>query len=272
MSKYNSGFTLVEILIYTGIFAIISSLLTGILVTFTRIDASQNATAEVGSQANFVLSQIRRLTAASSAFEVRDIAGQKELWLYSRGYTTNPTKISLVVISPTEKYISLSEAGGPATPLTTSRVLADSLSFAKYGNPPGPDVVSVDMSLSYNAGSPAESHTRNFRTAIARVSAATFDTDLVPGTPSADVGLAGSRWDMGYFSGGLGIGGASDPIAPIKLEIDGGLRLNTVTAKPACGAGMRGAFWATQGASGVKDNVEVCAKDAANAYGWRTIY
>lgn len=267
MSSKRRGFTLIEILIYTGIFAIISSLLVGILVTFSRIDAAQNATAEVANQANFILSQIRRLTASASAFEVKDVAGQKELWLYPKNYTTAPTKISLA-----GGAITLSELGAPAAPLTTSRVVVDSLSFTGYSNPPGADVVAVDMVLSYNAGSPAESHTRTFRTAIARVSAATFDTDLVPGSGTADVGLSGSRWDSGYFSGGVGIGGSSDPLAPVRLEIDGGLRLNTVAAKPACGAGTRGTFWASQGGVGTKDSVEVCAKDAGNAYGWRAIY
>lgn len=264
---HKQGFTLVEILIYTGIFAIISTLLVSILVTFSRIDATQNATAEVANQANFVLSQIRRLTAASSAFEVRDVSGQKELWLYPKNYTTAPTKIYF-----SGGAVTLSELGAPAAPLTTSRVVVDSLVFTKYGNPPGPDVVGVDMAISYNTGNPAESHTRNFRTAIARVSAATFDDSLVPGSGTTNVGLTGSRWQKGFFSGGVGIGGSSDPIAPVRLEIDGGLRLNTVAAKPACGAGTRGTFWASQGGVGVKDSVEICAKDAADAYGWRTIY
>lgn len=267
--KTNSekAFTLIEILIYTGIFAIISSLLVGMLVIFSRIDATQNATAEVANQANFVLSQIRRLTAASSAFEVRDVAGQTELWLYLKNYTTNPSKISL-----SGGAMTLSEAGGPATPLTTSRVVVDSLVFEKFANPPGPDVVSVNMVISYNAGSPAESHSRNFRTAIARVSAATFDSDIVPNSDnSLDVGVSGQRFKNAVFSGGIGLG-IDVPISPVRLEIDGGMRLNTAIAKPACGAGMRGTFWVTQGGAGVKDNVEVCAKDAANIYAWRVIY
>lgn len=57
-----------------------------------------------------------------------------------------------------------------------------------------------------------------------------------------------------------------------KLEVNGGVRLNTVTAKPTCDSSHRGTFWSTQGSAGVKDNVEVCAKDAADAYAWRTIY
>lgn len=68
---------------------------------------------------------------------------------------------------------------------------------------------------------------------------------------------------------GLGIGVAAPATA---LEVNGGARLNTVTAQPACAVGIRGTFWATQGAAGVKDTVQVCAKDAADAYAWRVIY
>jgi len=57
-----------------------------------------------------------------------------------------------------------------------------------------------------------------------------------------------------------------------KLEVDGGVRLNTSTAKPTCDSTHRGTFWVAQGGAGVKDTVEVCAKDAADAYAWRTIY
>ena len=60
-----------------------------------------------------------------------------------------------------------------------------------------------------------------------------------------------------------------------KLEVNGGVRLNTVAAKPTCDATARGTFWVTQGITGggaTKDSVEVCAKDAADVYAWRTIY
>lgn len=67
----------------------------------------------------------------------------------------------------------------------------------------------------------------------------------------------------------VGIGTATPGQA---LEVNGGMRLNTATAKPACDATVRGTFWVTQGAVGVKDTVEVCAKDATNVYAWRAIY
>lgn len=69
--------------------------------------------------------------------------------------------------------------------------------------------------------------------------------------------------------GNVGIGTAAPSQ---KLEVDGGVRLNTTTAKPICDASTRGTFWVTQAGAGVKDSVEVCAKDAADAMAWRTLY
>jgi hypothetical protein len=42
--------------------------------------------------------------------------------------------------------------------------------------------------------------------------------------------------------------------------------------QPACSVALRGRIWQVFGASGVKDSVGVCAKDATDAYAWRTIY
>lgn len=46
----------------------------------------------------------------------------------------------------------------------------------------------------------------------------------------------------------------------------------SAAAQPACSASQRGRFWQTLGATGVKDTVTVCAKDATDAYAWRSIY
>jgi hypothetical protein len=43
-------------------------------------------------------------------------------------------------------------------------------------------------------------------------------------------------------------------------------------SKPTCNSGNRGTFWQVFSGAGVKDTVEVCAKDAGDAYAWRTIY
>jgi len=41
---------------------------------------------------------------------------------------------------------------------------------------------------------------------------------------------------------------------------------------PACNLSTRGRLWFVPGASGVKDSLSACAKDATNTYAWRTLY
>ncbi len=82
-------------------------------------------------------------------------------------------------------------------------------------------------------------------------------------------------------SGYVGIG-TNVPTQP--LEVNGGIRINNTanglkaqTPKPVCNNTTgpttdRGVLWFTAGASGVKDSLEVCAKDDYNNYAWRTVY
>ena len=89
----------------------------------------------------------------------------------------------------------------------------------------------------------------------------TFETTDVSGGRVEKARLTGS--------GNLGIG-STTPTQ--KLEVNGGVRINTVNIQPACDSNSRATFWVTQGTSGVKDKVDVCAKDAADVYAWRTLY
>lgn len=74
------------------------------------------------------------------------------------------------------------------------------------------------------------------------------------------------------------VGGFYNVITGQTLQASGGgtIRATAVTlvtgSLPSCAAGNRGQFWYVAGGAGVQDSVSVCAKDAANAYAWRTIY
>ena len=54
--------------------------------------------------------------------------------------------------------------------------------------------------------------------------------------------------------------------------LSGNVQLSSSGGAPACDATTRGTFWMVAGASGVQDSVSVCAKDASDAYAWRTLY
>lgn len=75
------------------------------------------------------------------------------------------------------------------------------------------------------------------------------------------------------FDNGSNVGvGTITPGA--KLEINGGLRLNTATARPACVSGSRGTLWVTLATSGpgTKDSLAACLWNSLDGYAWRTIY
>jgi hypothetical protein len=102
------------------------------------------------------------------------------------------------------------------------------------------------------------------------------------GTPAWDFNLDGDG-TLEYYSdlgGGTGLSidaltgnvGIGQIGAGAKLEVNGGIRLNTTDSKPTCNVSTRGTTWFTQGEAGVKDSFEVCAKSAEDAYAWRTMY
>lgn len=70
-------------------------------------------------------------------------------------------------------------------------------------------------------------------------------------------------------AGNVGIG----TTAPTqKLEVNGGVMLNTSTAKPTCSVSVRGTLWFFKAGAGAADTLEVCAKDASENYAWRALY
>ncbi len=59
----------------------------------------------------------------------------------------------------------------------------------------------------------------------------------------------------------------------IRFPREGGVKLETPPgSKPTCDVNARGWFWHAFSGAGVKDTVEVCAKDSGDSYAWRTIY
>jgi len=66
-------------------------------------------------------------------------------------------------------------------------------------------------------------------------------------------------WELAQLGGGL--------VSPAS----GGLQIRSAK-QPSCEASRRGTFFYVAGAPGVKDSVQVCAKDAGEVFAWRVIY
>src|SRR3989344_4737698 len=64
-----NGFTLIEVLLYVAILAMIAGLFTGILTVAARFQVTQSASNEVSQQLNFAMQTIQRLVRESSNIE-----------------------------------------------------------------------------------------------------------------------------------------------------------------------------------------------------------
>jgi len=200
------AFTLIELLLYTAIFAIVGSLMTGILLTVTQVQQRESAGTEITSQLNFVMQRLRQLVSESSNIEIDAGVTTSTLKLRMKDPAKDPTCISLV-----NGTIKLAEGPNSSNPnnctstisdLTNNRVIVDTLNFKKFTQYPGHDTVSVDLQMTYNSDNPKSRVQRTLSTAIARVSAATFDSNLLPGSTSYEIGQQGASWGRIYLNDG----------------------------------------------------------------------
>ncbi|KKR88879.1 MAG: hypothetical protein UU85_C0001G0065 [Candidatus Wolfebacteria bacterium GW2011_GWA2_42_10] len=244
------AFTLIEILIYISIFAVASGLMIGILTAVLRVQQTESSSMEVTGQLNFVMQTISRLVRESSAVIVNDVSNDisndaslgtvhSRLVLRVKDSGFNPsTDRDPIIIWNDSGTIKMSEGIGQnqkISVLTNNRVVADKLEFSKFVQYPGHDTVSVDIQLTYNSSNPNSRIQRSLRSAIARVSAATFDSNLLPGSDGIyDFGYSPStRWRNAYFSGDVSINGGLILRSPggtcYKITISNGGSFTTST-------------------------------------------
>ncbi|MBU4348210.1 type II secretion system GspH family protein [Patescibacteria group bacterium] len=215
----SNGFTLVEVLIYVGILGVSGALLSGVLFNTTKIKNRQTAVVEVNNQLNFTLQSIQRSIMDSSVIDIDNDVSTSTLILMMKDDTKNPTQIYI-----SDGILYRKEASGTAQPLTNDRVVVDAVNFFKVSGYTGHDSVKVDLTISYNTQNETESFSRTLSSAIARVSAATFDSNLVPGSTNYyDIGVSATKWkDMHlsgdlYAAGSIGIG-TTEPGAKLAIQ------------------------------------------------------
>ena len=102
--------------------------------------------------------------------------------------------------------------------------------------------------------------------------------------PAAKLDIAGITSTISNSSGDINILPAANLIIPQgfvgigttspihKIDVSGAVKLGDEGVKPACSSTHRGTLWMDYGDTGIKDSLELCAKDANEAYFWRTLY
>ncbi|MBI3273645.1 MAG: prepilin-type N-terminal cleavage/methylation domain-containing protein, partial [Candidatus Colwellbacteria bacterium] len=194
-----SAFTLVELLIYVAIFAVTSGTLTAILLTTTRIQNNEVAGIQVTQELNLVLETTQRLVRDASLIE-KVYEGVTETapctTFCSVKLRMQNTALDPTVIRSTATAIYLKQGVNPETTITSNRVIVNSLNFTKFDIIGGHATIQIDASLTYNSTNPQLAITKTLRSAVGRVSAATFDSDLLPDatTSNRNIGAATNLW------------------------------------------------------------------------------
>ena len=223
--KLRKGFTLVELLIYISIFAVVGSLLVGVLITNLRTQDRSTAANEVTQQLDFVLGTVQRLVRDASLIDITyEGATTTEacstyctLRLRMEDSAREPT-----IIRSDASGVYLKEGSGEEVSLTTDKIIVDNFKLSKFEVAGGHAALQIDVSFTFNSAKPELAITKTLQSAVSRVTAATFDSDIVPNLNGAwDVGqMAGNKWQDAHFLGTLTVGVDSVVEPSAALQID----------------------------------------------------
>ncbi len=201
------AYTLIELLVFLGIFAIVTVGFITVLVAATRVNTEQIAASSVEQESQFLLQKIQYYVEASSLIEASLDTPSSTVKLRMTNPALDPTIITL-----SGGQVTVQQGTSTAIALTSSRVSISNLNFTKHANPPAHDALAVNFTVKFT-GNLLQTFSQAFQGTIARVNAATFDSNLVPSsTAQYNVGITGSIWNsinnLIYFNGtstGIGI-------------------------------------------------------------------
>ena len=218
------GFSLIELLVYIAILAVVIGFITAIFVTTTKIGSKETSSTEVTSQISYVSQTIQRIVRESSNVDIPASVNTSTLKLRTNSSSTDPTCIYLstgtIKIAQGAFPSGSENCTSTSTNLTNSKVVVDNLIFTKLISYPGHDSVAFEIQMSLNTSSTENRSTKVLKSSIARVSAATFDSSLLPGSANTyDVGQGGSYWRRII----LGDGSAGSPAFSFNNDLDMGL-------------------------------------------------
>jgi len=218
------GFSLIELLVYIGILTIVVGFIVGIFITTIKIGSKETSSTEVTSQINYVSQTIQRMVKEASVIDIPAGVSTSTLKLRTSSLSTDPTCIYLssgtIKIAQGAFPSGSENCASTSTNLTNSKIIVDNLIFTKLTSYPGHDSVAFQIQMSSNTSSTENRSTKVLTSSIARVSAATFDSSLLPGNANTyDVGQSGSYWRRII----LADGSAGSPAFSFNSDLDMGL-------------------------------------------------
>ncbi len=237
------GMTLIEILVFVAIFTLISTAFVSILLVVLQVQNRETSRAEVNRQSQFLVHLIQRYVEESSLIETENVINDVGGVL-----TAVPTSTLVLRMASSSDYNSSTDTftpfprvhiyldngvvymkeGDDAAPqaLNSDRVIVDRLEFVRRSNPDSLSTVDVTLALHFKTNNIQRQFSQLIQTAIARVNAASFDSDVVPSSTlnNLSLGVLGRPWKsingiINFAGGNVGIG--SDPDSAYRLDVYG---------------------------------------------------
>ncbi len=218
MPRHRSGYTLIELLLFVAISAIAAVAFVGILIVTVRLQVTQTSSAEVQTESTALLQQVQYYVQHAALVNIPMDTPTSTLLLRMGTGSIDPTVVSL-----TNGIVYVQQGSGSPQPLTSSRVVISNLQFTRHANPPAHDSVGITFTATTNTTDVRQLFSQAFETTVTQVSAATFDSNIVPSSSNIySIGAAGSVWNninnVIYFNGSnVGVGTAS-ALAPFEVQ------------------------------------------------------
>lgn len=228
--RFRAGFTLIELIIFTAIFTVGMGAFLSVFTNVSGVAVRQGSTAEVQSQSQFLLQTVQHYVERSSMVSTTVNATTTTLMLRMSSTTEDP-----VIINMNGTAVQLKIGNGAAQNITSNKVQVSDLSFVRRSNPGGKNSVAVSFTVSYTTGNTTQRYSQSLRTAVARVSAVTFGSDIVPGTGAGAVyalGTSPEQWrsinGTIFFGASNNVGIGDLPFTPsARLHVQGGVRVES---------------------------------------------
>src|SRR3989344_1779290 len=98
LNVHKAGFTILELLVFSAIFSLVAITFVSILISVTRVQLRETASAEVNQQSQFIMQTIQRYIEESSIIETPPETPTDTLKLRISSSTDSPSSFALTEI------------------------------------------------------------------------------------------------------------------------------------------------------------------------------
>lgn len=161
MKLQQKGFTLIEFLIYMGIFSILLLVLTGVFVSMLEIKAESEATSSVTQDGRYIIEKLKYgFARASSVTTPASLGGSGSTLTFVADGITYTYALS-------SGNLQLTENTGTYT-MNSSETTLSSITFQRIGNSGGKDTIKVTFIINSKTARKGGVESRTYTTVIGR--------------------------------------------------------------------------------------------------------